>query len=175
MYCLIPLLFKERYILRTYLVVQKLRLHTSDEGGMGLIPDGVTKISNAVQPNKKRKIYSYMYILKDWKDVCLFFVLNTLLLKYEKNFFEMCKGLTRVKTIWIILTEKPNQKKIAMFNVMQFWRCECCNLYSFLSDLGWGLLHRAWKGFLCYFLNKDGHIYLLNSQIAQSNYQSPFL
>ena len=47
------------------------------------------------------------------------FVLNTLLLKYKKNFFEMCKGLTKVKTIWIILTEKPNQKK-NMFNVMQF-------------------------------------------------------
>ena len=46
-------------------MIQKLRLHTSDEGCMGLIPDGGTKISNAMQPNKKRKIYSYMYILKD--------------------------------------------------------------------------------------------------------------
>jgi len=75
MYCLIPLLFKEKYILGTSLVVQKLRLHTSDEGGVGLIPDGGTKISNAMQPKKKRKIYSYLCILKD----CLFFVLNILL------------------------------------------------------------------------------------------------
>lgn len=49
-----------------------------------------------------------------------YFCVEYITFEIQKIFFEICKGLTKVKTIWIILTEKPNQKKNDMFNVMQF-------------------------------------------------------
>ena len=83
----------------TSLAVQRLRLHTSNAGGVGLIPGQGTKIPHAARPEKFfLKLFIYLRCTASWFDIRIH-----------------CEMMTTIKLINTSFTS----------HCYQFWVCLC--------------------------------------------------